>query len=363
MRKLILFISVLVVLVAGGIFYLNEEKKHFIDDLPQSPVAVNQSINKSSSSVNETEDSNNFFEGQVVEVDGERFIPHETLQQEQNASAEKTASETPTPDEEADEKADFVRDQWLQMFGDIPQVHAASEYMRKIYKQERHIPIDEVIAGLEASHYLFPNGGHGILLKMRKSQKAQGIDVVEFVYEEIENERYAPDYKEIVLNAPEPFPSDASVPDSIASGSIDEDIDVLPARSEGTPVIPKSKTSVMSEHVHHEDGHAHETQTIKTPAPAAAKGVEADGWVGLSSEQRERAKRLFDEYGTTEGLRRLKESDPEAARRFESDPDSIEDAENRHKLRSRRVGTGRERHPVLSRDVPDGRQSESESKD
>ena len=356
MRKFILFMSVIVVLIAGGIFYLNEEKKHFIENLLQSPVAVNQSIDKSSSSGNE-----------MFEVDGERFIPedgvHETLPQEQTATAEKTSSETPSPDEKADEKADFVRDQWIEMFGDIPEVHAASEYMRKIYKKERHIPINEVISGLEASHYLFPNGGHGILLKMRKSQKAQGIDVVEFVYEEIENERYAPDYKEIVLNAPEPFPSDASVPDSIASGSIDEDIDVLPARSEGTPVMPESKTSVMSEHVHHEDGHAHETQTIKTPAPAAAKGVEADGWVGLSSEQRERAKRLFDEYGTTEGLRRLKESDPEAARRFESDPDSIEDAENRHKSRSRRVGTGRERRPVPSRDVPDGGQPESGSKD
>ena len=72
------------------------------------------------------EDSNGFVEGRVVEVDGKRFSPddrvHETLPQEQTASAEKTSSETPTPDE----KADFVRDQWIQMFGDIPQVHAAA---------------------------------------------------------------------------------------------------------------------------------------------------------------------------------------------------------------------------------------------
>ena len=363
MRKFILFMSVVVVLIAGGIFYLNEEKKHFIDNLPQSPVAVNQSINKSSSSVNETEDSNNFFEGQVVEVDGKKFVPyvraHDTLQQEQNASAEKTSSETPSPDM----PADFLHDQWLQMFGDIPQVHDAYVYMRQILEEERHIPIDEVISGLEALHYLYPNGGHGILLKMRKSQKAQGLDEVEFMYEDLENERAAPDHKVIVLNAPEPFPFHPPASDSVSSGSIDEDIDFLPARSEGTPVMPESKTSVTSEHVHHEDGHVHEPPTIPPPVPAAAKGVEADGWVGLSSEQRERAKRLFDEYGTTEGLRRLKESDPEAARQFESDPDSIEAAENRHKSRSRRVGTGRERRPVPSRDVPDGGQPESGSKD
>ena len=75
MRKIVLFISVIVVLTAGWIFYLNQEKKNFIENLPQSPAVVNQPINNSSSSVNEMEVSNGFVEGQVVEVDGERFIP------------------------------------------------------------------------------------------------------------------------------------------------------------------------------------------------------------------------------------------------------------------------------------------------
>ena len=43
----------------------------------------------------------------------------------------------------------------------------------------------------------------------------------------------------------------------------------------------------------------------------------AQGWVWLSSEQQEQAKQLFDEYGTAEGLRRLREMDPDDARRFE----------------------------------------------
>ena len=303
MRKVILFISVIVILMAGWIFYLNQEKKNFIENLPQSPAVVNQPINNSSSSV----------------VDGEKFIPddrvHETLPQEQTASAEKTSSETPTPDE----KADFVHDQWIQMFGGIPQVHVASEYMRKMYKQER-MTIDEAIAGLEALHYLYPNGGHGILLAMRKTQKAQGIDGdFEIMYEEdFENVRYAPDHKVIHLgNVPEHLRSDASAPDSISSESIDGDIDFLPARSEGTPIMPETKTPVPSEHVHHKDGHIHETPTIQPPAPTDAKGVEASGSEGLSPEQRDQAKAFFDQYGTEEGLRRLREMDPDAADRFE----------------------------------------------
>ena len=302
MRKVILFISVIVILMAGWIFYLNQEKKNFIENLPQSPAVVNQPINNSSSV-----------------VDGEKFIPddrvHETLPQEQTASAEKTSSETPTPDE----KADFVHDQWIQMFGGIPQVHVASEYMRKIYKQER-MTIDEAIAGLEALHYLYPNGGHGILLAMRKTQKAQGIDGdFEIMYEEdFENVRYAPDHKVIHLgNVPEHLRSDASAPDSISSESIDGDIDFLPARSEGTPIMPETKTPVPSEHVHHKDGHIHETPTIQPPAPTAAKGVEASGSEGLSPEQRDQAKAFFDQYGTEEGLRRLREMDPDAGDRFE----------------------------------------------
>lgn len=288
MRKIILFISVIVILMASWVFYLNQEKKNFIENLPQSPAVVNQPINNSSS------------------VDGERFSPddrvHETSPQEQSAAAEKTTSETPTPDE----KADFVHDQWIQMFGDIPQVHVASEYMQKIYKQER-MTIDEAIAGLEALHYLYPNGGHGILLAMRKTQKAQGIGGdFEIMYEEdFENVRYAPDHKVIHLgNVPEHLRSDAPAPDSISSESIDGDIDFPPARSEGTPIMPETKTPVPSEHVHHKDGHIHETPTIQPTAPTAAKGVEASDWEGLSPEQRDQAKVFFDQYGTEEGLRR-----------------------------------------------------------
>ena len=68
---------------------------------------------------------------------------------------------------------------------------------------------------------------------------------------------------------------------------------------------------------HLEDGHVHETPTIQPPTPAAAKSVEAELSVGLSPERFDKARQLIDEYGTKEGLRRLRESDPDAARQFE----------------------------------------------
>ena len=49
----------------------------------------------------------------------------------------------------------------------------------------------------------------------------------------------------------------------------------------------------------------------------AAVAPAVQGWVGLSQEQREEAKQLFKRYGTAEGLRRLRETDPDAAAQFD----------------------------------------------
>ena len=68
--------------------------------------------------------------------------------------------------------------------------------------------------------------------------------------------------------------------------------------------------------------------------------IEAELGKGLSPDRFDKVQQLIDQYGTEEGLRRLREMDPDAARQFE-----------------------RERRPAPSRDVPDGGQSESGSKD
>ena len=48
--------------------------------------------------------------------------------------------------------------------------------------------------------------------------------------------------------------------------------------------------------------------------------IEAELSEGLSPDRVDKAQQLIDEYGTEEGLRRLREMDPDAARRFESVP-------------------------------------------
>ena len=70
------------------------------------------------------------------------------------------------------------------------------------------------------------------------------------------------------------------------------------------------------------------------------EGIEAELSEGVSADHFSKAQQLIDQYGTEEGLRRLREMAPDAARQFEQ-----------------------ERRPVPSRDAPDGEQSESGSKD
>lgn len=114
--------------------------------------------------------------------------------------------------------------------------------------------------------------------------------------------------------------------DAVSERIIDEDVvdsDVpfspseLPGKSESTPSSPSV------------------SDLEKQLAPV---GIEAELTEGLSPERFDKAQQLVDQYGTVEGLRRLREVDPEAARRFE-----------REHLRSE---SSQPSEP--SRDVPDG---------
>lgn len=104
-----------------------------------------------------------------------------------------------------------------------------------------------------------------------------------------------------------------------SSGSISNDF------QSKTPTLPRPNSVSSSETVF---------DAPKMPAPPTVS------YERLSPERFNNAQQLIDQYGTEEGLRRLRESDPEAARQFEQ---------------------GRRGEP--SRDVPDGEQSESGSKD
>ena len=55
----------------------------------------------------------------------------------------------------------------------------------------------------------------------------------------------------------------------------------------------------------------------KTPTPPTAKSVETELREQLSPERFDKARQLIDQYGREEGLRRLREADPDAAAQFE----------------------------------------------
>ncbi len=118
--------------------------------------------------------------------------------------------------------------------------------------------------------------------------------------------------------------------DFVSERGSHEDVSGAPVRSD----VPRSPSDLpgMVEPVHQDIA---DLQKRLTP-----EGVEAKLEQSVSPDHFDKAQQLIDQYGTEEGLRRLREIDPEAAWQFE-----------------------RERRPVPSRDVPDGEQSESGSKD
>ena len=98
--------------------------------------------------------------------------------------------------------------------------------------------------------------------------------------------------------------------DTFSERDINEDASGAPIRS-NVPVSPSDLSD-----------------TVKSISPQSVtdiekqltpKGIEAELSQGLSPARFDKAQQFIDQYGTEEGLRRLREMDPEAARRFESD--------------------------------------------
>ena len=102
------------------------------------------------------------------------------------------------------------------------------------------------------------------------------------------------------------------------------------------PISPSDLSSVVELSRRDELG----AEPPQPSAPPSVEQIEARLKQRLSPQQFGNAQQLIDQYGTEEGLRRLREMDPEAARQFEQ-----------------------KRRPVPSRDVPDGGQSKTGSKD
>ena len=101
-------------------------------------------------------------------------------------------------------------------------------------------------------------------------------------------------------------------------GNINEDASGSPVRSD-VPTSPSDLSDMVK----------------PTPSPSSVADIEKQltpqGIEGVSPDRFDKAQQLIDEYGTEEGLRRLREMDPETARQFE-----------------------RERRGAPSREVPSG---------
>ncbi len=109
--------------------------------------------------------------------------------------------------------------------------------------------------------------------------------------------------------------------DSLSAGDFDNSFpdDLLPSDTESyefdKPNLPQSVADLEKQ---------------LTPELPTTESIETQLKEQLSPERFSKAQQLIDEYGTEEGLRRLRESDPDAARRFE-----------------------RERRPPPTREAPD----------
>ena len=312
MRNLIVTMIAFVILVGGFIVYMEIDKRKFIDSLsPPSPV-VDLAVNRAAPTRASTQENK---EPKLYEMDPDEFVSK-------------------------------LRRQLPEEFG---YSEAVETYVKLTEKRlNESLTIDEKVAFLEAAFYLYPSEANRKSLIYTKWIQSKGPNFHprdDFSDEDIAelrelgipvihrgnvmiinppsdrilkhiNENLGGKYSHIFdgyLESPQSMP----VPDTVSSEDIGEDTASPPARSEILPVPPETQVLGPPGHVHHEDGHVHETQTVQTPPTPTGESIEARGWEGLSLEQREQAKQLMDQYGSEEGFRRLQESDPEAARQFE----------------------------------------------
>ena len=208
MKKLLGIFILIVAAITGVVLYYAIDTERFIEELPQPP-AREQSM-KASPTTNSTPPA---AAPARLDENKARVKTREMTEESENAALQEDSDASRIPDEEngdwrtdnrfreqsrqadpwshtgpepaaasqlhfsnmsPNQQANFLRDSWIEMFGDIPEVHTAAEYMRKVLLKER-MTVDEVIEGLEASHHLFPGSGFNMRLKHYRSMKEMGI--------------------------------------------------------------------------------------------------------------------------------------------------------------------------------------------
>ena len=119
------------------------------------------------------------------------------------------------------------------------------------------------------------------------------------------------------------------VPPSGASGfegeaSLDMGVDTVGDLSSGESPLADDFDNSFTDDLPPSDAEVYEFEKPNVPKSVAdlekqltVEGIETQLKERLSPERFDKAQRLIDQYGTEEGLRRLRESDPDAARQFE----------------------------------------------
>jgi len=310
MRKLIVAGIAFVLLLGGFIVYMEIDKRTFIDSISSVSPVVAQPVNVLETTIEGTQENK---KPKLQEVDPDELLAAVSRIPEQFGYSE-----------------------------------AATTYAKLEAKRmsEEKLTLDEKVARLEAMLYLYPNEYTRRSLIYEKWLQSKGPSYGGYSDEDIAElkelgipvvysgnslminpppdvvlrrlaEEDAEEYRHIWRDFLAHGELSTSAPNTASLEGMGEDTVSSPNRSEVFPVTSESDLLGTPEHVHYEDRHVHEPPTIQPPTPADAKSVEADGWEGLSPEQRGQAKAFFDQYGTEEGLRRFREMDPEAARQFE----------------------------------------------
>ena len=321
MRKLIVAGIAFVLLLGGFIVYMEIDKRKFIDSIPSVSPVVDQPVNVSETTRDAIQENK---KPNFQEVDPDELLA--------------AVNRIPEQFEYSEAATTYAKLEAKRMSGE-------------------RLTIDENVARLEASLYLYPNEHTRRSLILKKFVQSKGPnfpprdgfsdediaelkelgipmvrrgrtriinpppDMVLRQLAEEDTEEYRHIWRDFLSHHKPSSPAS----DTVFSEGIGEATDFPQRRSEVPPVMPEPKTSVTTDHVHHEDKHVHEPPTLghgtgsQPPTLAPAKSVEARGWAGLAPEQRDQAKQFFDQYGTEEGLRRLREIDPKAAGQFEQE--------------------------------------------
>ena len=133
-----------------------------------------------------------------------------------------------------------------------------------------------------------PDDGENVRPGWMQKQKLQALNV-----------------EQSILTGGEIFDEESTNEDA-SGASVRSDIPPAPSDLPGMVESPPSRPSEAG-------GEA----SNRTPTPPTTKSVETELREQLSPERFDKAQQLIDQYGGEEGLRRLREMDPDAARQFE----------------------------------------------